>query len=652
MVSKRSTTTALTCQTPRVIGQASLCTATVTDNDTGTASRPGSTVSFTKSTDGGTFDFASCTLPVSGTNSCSVNYTPTAVGDGTHTITATYDGDANHASGSNANANIAVSKRSTTTALTCQTPRVIGQASLCTATVTDNDTGTASRPGSTVSFTKSTDGGTFDFASCTLPVSGTNSCSVNYTPTAVGDGTHTITATYDGDANHASGSNANANIAVSKRPTSTTVTDCTPNPVPVFDETVCTAEVKDTALGEVSNPLGSVTFTTDKTGTFTGAGATCSLVAVPSTTDKSSCTVTYKPTGDIGATHTIKASYTASDSVHANSSDATGKGVTVTQRLGIVAYIGQTLFVTSGSSSTTAQVTLSASVADPDPSHSILGNATVTFTDLLTGKVLASGVKVSPVSNSNTSTGTANTVVTLSSGQYGAQQYLIQVTLAGYYQNCQQTGPVSNASGTYCTGSPPVDHSDPAYKAANPTVVVMIPLTINSMQAAGLIPKVAEAAGTYGDASSANYTVGLKYNNGGTNPQGQVQLILQRGDVTYYIKSNSLSSLAFSGICNKDVTVYTKASIYKISSGGALTSVDGNVSLRLDAHDGDNNGVGTCTGLTSGDTIGFTVLSSKTSALYYSNQWVYDSATKSYRTKQQLITTSPDDTAVRIRTIN
>lgn len=42
-----------------------------------------------------------------------------------------------------------------------------------------------------------------------------------------------------------------------------------------------------------------------------------------------------------------------------------------------------------------------------------------------------------------------------------------------------------------------------------------------------------------------------------------------------------------------------------------MTSVDGNVTLRLDVVDAGDN-----------DEVGFTVLSSKTSNLYYSNQWM------------------------------
>jgi hypothetical protein len=243
--------------------------------------------------------------------------------------------------------------------------------------------------------------------------------------------------------------------------------------------------------------------------------------------------------------------------------------------------------------------------------------------------VLASGVKVAPVSNSDTHTGTANTIVTLSTGQYGAQEYLIEVILNGSYKNTQQTG------------APPT--SD-AYKAAHPVVTVMIPATVNSTQGTTTLPKLSTAAGTYGDASSASYVMGMKYNKGGSNPQGQIQLILQRADGTYYIKSNSITSLAFSnllatnGNLPKDVTIYTKASIFKVNPGGGTTSVDGNVTLRLDGHEGCTTSPGCSTTGDGGDKIGFTVLSSKDGTLYYSNNWVYDANKLAWATVVQPMT--------------
>src|SRR5439155_1884336 len=186
-------------------------------------------------------------------------------------------------------------------------------------------------------------------------------------------------------------------------------------------------------------------------------------------------------------------------------------------RDGRVAYIGQTLFVTSGSSSTTAQVTRTASVSDPTPGGGIISAATVTFTDLLTGKVLASGVKVAPVSNTTTQTGTANTIVTLSTGQYGAQEYLIEVSLGGSYRNDQQT--------TADPGTPP-------YNATHAVVTVMIPATRNTMQGTGIIDKLPTAAGVLGLGTESNYTAGFSYNNKGTNAQGKMELIIQQTDGT------------------------------------------------------------------------------------------------------------------------
>ena len=87
---------------------------------------------------------------------------------------------------------------------------------------------------------------------------------------------------------------------------------------------------------------------------------------------------------------------------------------------------------------------------------------------------------------------------------------------------------------------------------------------------------------------------------------------------------------------NRVVTVYSKACIYLVTDSGN-TSVDGNVTLRMDAHDGGQ----------SGDTVGFTILSSKTGALYYSNNWVYDSTTLAWKTVQQGVS-SAGGCAIRI----
>src|SRR5262249_8184908 len=85
-----------------------------------------------------------------------------------------------------------------------------------------------------------------------------------------------------------------------------------------------------------------------------------------------------------------------------------------------VAYIGQTTWVTSGTSATTAQVSLSASL---QASAGLINHAVVSFWDVNPnhngGKptLLADNVPVSAVAGQPL-TGTANKIVTLSTGQY------------------------------------------------------------------------------------------------------------------------------------------------------------------------------------------------------------------------------------------
>src|SRR5262249_40424787 len=153
----------------------------------------------------------------------------------------------------------------------------------------------------------------------------------------------------------------------------------------------------------------------------------------------------------------------------------------------------------------------------------------------------------------------------------------IEVTLTGNYTNDQQLPPKASPG-------------DPAYEAAHPVVSAMIPGTAYSAQGGTNVPYLSTAAGVYASPDSgASYSLWLKYNNKGTSPQGQVMLVLPQADGSVvYVKSNSITSLGFTGTqsgISKDATVYTKASIYRILNG-VTSSVDGNVTLRVDAHDG------------------------------------------------------------------
>ena len=110
----------------------------------------------------------------------------------------------------------------TTTTVNCGsgTPVVIyGSSISCVATVTRASG--SNTPSGTVSWTT---GGSGSFATspCTLSGSGgTSTCSVSYTPSAVGSGSHLITATYSGDANFSS-STGNQSVTVNQLPITVT----------------------------------------------------------------------------------------------------------------------------------------------------------------------------------------------------------------------------------------------------------------------------------------------------------------------------------------------------------------------------------------------------------------------------------------------
>ncbi|MGI9084036.1 MAG: hypothetical protein ACR2FE_01945 [Aeromicrobium sp.] len=66
-----------------------------------------------------------------------------------------------------------------------------------------------------------------------------------------------------------------------------------------------------------------------------------------------------------------------------------------------------------------------------------LGTAAVDFIDAITGKVLAAKVPVEPV-DGEPNVGTADTRITLSTGQFGSESYLIQVVATGSCINDDQ----------------------------------------------------------------------------------------------------------------------------------------------------------------------------------------------------------------------
>ena len=178
----------------------------------------------------------------------------------------------------------------TQTSITCNPDSVnVGDNATCTATVS----GGPSVSGQTVSW-GSTGSGMFDSIECAVDNSG--SCSVTYSPTAAGDGGHTITANYIGDASH-NPSTGNFTLTVTGSLTITTATtssvtnsgnakiwtdqaDYSPGDTPTIYGSgfLSNASVTVTVLRPegTQNSWGT---TSDSTGTFTTTYATDGLVS-------------------------------------------------------------------------------------------------------------------------------------------------------------------------------------------------------------------------------------------------------------------------------------------------------------------------------------------------------------------------------------
>src|SRR5205807_1349936 len=244
----------------------STCTATVADTDSGTSSRPSGTVSFSSRSEERRVGRGSCPLPATLTNYYSVTYTPAAGSEGPHHITGAYGGDGDHSGSAGADTVTATERTSGTTVVCAPHSVAVTSASTCTATVSDTDSGTSSRPSGTVSFSSDASG-TFSSRSEERRVgTESNSCSFTYTPAADSEGPHHITGAYGGDGYH-SGSAGSGTVNATKRPQSTLVV-YSRSSVSLTAPSTCTATVSDTDSGTSSRPSGTVSFSSDASGTF------------------------------------------------------------------------------------------------------------------------------------------------------------------------------------------------------------------------------------------------------------------------------------------------------------------------------------------------------------------------------------------------
>lgn len=285
------------------VGAPTTCIASVTDTSSGTPSTPMGTVSFQDGPSGdGTFNSTTCVLNVGG--NCAVTYTPSPGSEGQISINGTYSGDANHF-GSFGAFNLTATLIPTITKVTCSPYRLpVNTNTTCTIVVTDGQGDPIVATGTVILYSNAS--GTFTPDSCPLS---NGSCAGIYTPESVG--VNSITANYTGDTNHA-GSLGGFNLIVTLRTTSLSL-NCAPDKFPVGNFTTCTATVSDTAGGSPITPVGSVGFTSSRSGSFNQTS--CSLTE---SGGNSKCSVAYWPGSGSEGADELNATYSG-DSYHSGS---------------------------------------------------------------------------------------------------------------------------------------------------------------------------------------------------------------------------------------------------------------------------------------------------------------------------------------------
>jgi hypothetical protein len=286
-------------------------------------------------------------------------------------------------------------------------------------------------------------------------------------------------------------------------------------------------------------------------------------------------------------------------------------------------YTGATLFWTASTSTTSATVTLTATIKDisavtGDPAYDAyagdISKARVTFInrdnttpDTPIGGT-CSNLQPSLVNASDTTVGTVTCQVSLSAGSSSASQYTIGIQVTGYY---------TDDSGN-----------------ENTVIDVAQPLATNFITGGGFLLNPSNTAGTYAGAPGlkTNFGFNVKYNKGGTNLQGNVNIIVRKGGRVYQFKANSLASLGVQyyndstrtfgatpgGTCTTTATAtcpikstfQAKANLNDVTGATAI-SIAGNLTLTMAMTDYGEPG--------SSDTLAITVYNGN--SLWLSTQW-------------------------------
>ena len=298
--------------------------------------------------------------------------------------------------------------------------------------------------------------------------------------------------------------------------------------------------------------------------------------------------------------YTVTATFASTNNNYASSSST--KPLTVTVRdvapLSVDGFYTGTLFAwTTGPNTSTATVTLSATLKDNNTPTGDLRGAKVTF-------YLVNGTTLSPISSaqnlpvglvdiSDGSVGTASAIAQLNIGTANAASFQIAVGVTGAYKN------------------------NPFHILSQSIVTVSKPIVGGYMVGGGDIANTS-SNGYIKGANKSHFQCDIQYNSSGTNPKGKVNIIVGSynkvdGTLDNKLHSYSITTSAIAllnvGAPNATATFSAKANLNEILSDGTIVAIEGGATFQMVAF---QNACDQKVAIT---------LNRKAGGIWYSNNW-------------------------------
>ncbi|MGH8992936.1 MAG: MBG domain-containing protein [Acidimicrobiia bacterium] len=262
-------------------------------------------------------------------------------------------------------------------------------------------------------------------------------------------------------------------------------------------------------------------------------------------------------------------------------------------------YTGPTFALAPSTSSASATVALSATVKDisavdpalsppnPDSFPGDIRTGTLTFVNRDAADAVLCSAPIGLVSTADQTVGVGTCNAVLPVGTTGSTQYTIGIVIGGNYSGGDS--------------------------GENVVVTVALPIATNFVTGGGYLLNGANSAGVYAGTagSKTNFGFNAKFNKGGSNLQGNVNIIVRSSGRVIQFKGNSPTSISVD-VKNGKAVLQAKANVQDITVPTAPVSIDGNASLTLTMTDKGEPG--------TADSVGLQVLS-KSGGLYFSSQW-------------------------------